>query len=234
MNRFFSPGTILNKELRLYNELYKTTLTEGLTPKLVEKIIFSVKVENARLNHELLEEEKTKVINLMNRAFGKEIWNSHVENYKTYAQIYGMLLAEDKINRVERVMLEEDFIQTALNAQPVEVPVTYSEKNIYESAVSLFNNEYSSKLLKEQHDVLRTYIASPEDNGAQYNFVVHEELTRIKKLVEEKLDGADIETSINLKEALVEINSFKVKPLEGEEDLIRVLKLQELAKIIGS
>ena len=95
-----------------------------------------------------------------------------------------------------------------------------------------FNQSYGD-LLSEQKELLTKYIISFNENSADFRLFLGKELKRIHERVEASLQIKEVfedsEMVKNTRKVVERINKFNVSRLT-EKDLLKVLKLQQLAR----
>ena len=126
----------------------------------------------------------------------------------------------------------ESQIVEVLTSSPEEKTRETSQVNplVVNKFAEKFNNRYSG-LLPEQQKILGRYVASFDDDGADFRIVVGSELQRIHTAVKESLSLPEImedeQMKNNTEKVLGEIESFNVSNIR-EKDLKKILKLQHL------
>jgi len=232
----FGSSSILKTELHLYNDLLKAYGNDDFGEvQLVERLVECVRKEHDSLDSSKINESKSKLISIMNKTFGKDIWSRYsVPNYKNMATIFQIL--ENSIGQSDRVLLEKKYVDDVVSNKDVQSVVLMEDVELVSRlAQKEFKEEYSGKLLEEQNVTLNKYINSYRDNGIDYKLHIDSELGRIKKALYEYLYNEkalnDVDLRILIKEALKKVNSFKTS---DDEELIleTVLKCQQLLKEI--
>ena len=226
----FSRTSPLGQELRLYKELMGLSEKKELTKRVVEKVLMNVKYERSLIDSTLLEEKKTNLINLINKTFGQEVWDHYINEYKTYAQVYQILLPDQKTSMADRVLAEESFINDTLKAEKVPEIEGVPASSLVKHMVSGFA-QYKDKLHEEQFSLLTNYMNAPKDGGVQFMAYLSEEMDRIDTVLKEALRMASIDNSVKLREAISVLKSFKERSVE-EQDIEKILILQDLARTV--
>lgn len=101
------------------------------------------------------------------------------------------------------------------------------------SFIDKFNNKYSDKLTTEQNKLLNLYIMSFSDNSLSLKSFLNEEISRLKKVVEESIEIEEFTADDEMKEKasriIEKLNSFKASQ-PSESVISTVLKTQALAE----
>ncbi len=84
INQFFSPSSILYRELELYNALLEFRNKSDVD---IERIIQLTRNERGTLNDKEIYEEQSKLIGLINKKLSPEVFYNFVPNYKELATI---------------------------------------------------------------------------------------------------------------------------------------------------
>jgi len=105
----------------------------------------------------------------------------------------------------------------------------------YKTFVKKFNEKYSSELISEQKRLLSHYIGSFTDNGIELKVFLNEEISRLKKSLQNSLNLPEISQDSQMSEStravLQTLESFSQKPID--KDLVQgILKIQNLVKEI--
>ena len=85
LKEFFNRSMILRKELEIYNSLNTTRVEEKV--QFFEKIIVEAKKQYLNLDHKLVFEKQTKIINKINKFFGSDVWAAYIPSFKKLATI---------------------------------------------------------------------------------------------------------------------------------------------------
>jgi len=101
------------------------------------------------------------------------------------------------------------------------------------SFIDKFNDKYSDKLTTEQNKLLNLYIMSFSDNSLSLKSFLNEEISRLKKVVEESIEIEEFTADEEMKEKasriIEKLNSFKASQ-PSESVISTVLKTQALAE----
>jgi len=160
---FFSPGKILKEELALYKFLYETKKVDFYT---AERVIQEARKDYDNLDTKLVFNEQTRLINMINKKLGTEVFSAFVPNYRSLATISQIF--NTKMPAKSRVLLERKILSVMVEKEQAPTKMTNMpalDKLTYNTFVDKFNDKYGSELLKEQKDLLNRYILSLTDNG---------------------------------------------------------------------
>lgn len=227
----FKGRTLLAKDL----EAYKTILeSKDLDKKTAEKLIFEARMIKMSINHKVLFEMQSEVIDLINKEVSPEVFNNFVPNYKDLATVFQIFHPRTKAK--QRVLLENQVIENMLSGEAKERESIKPIDNLtYKTFVKKFNEKYGESLLSEQKELLKHYIGSFSDNGIDLKAFLSEEIGRLREVVESstqltevKQDGAILEGT---QKVLNVIDGFKQRDIDNKF-IHDVLKIQNLAKEI--
>jgi len=227
LKEHFRSGNVLFSELGCFNALAQT---DDLDHYSAEKMIFRAKKEYEGLNQEEIFKEQSAVIQKINTGLGKEVFNTFVPDYKSYAtlaQIFG-----NKLPVKSRVIMEQQILDTLTNGE-TEPPQLQSVDNlVVKSFTERFNNTYG-ELLPEQKDLLNRLILSFNENEADFKVYVGKELQRIKEAVDRSLTLPEIQEDnqmfSNTERVSAQLSDFNVTNLT-ESEILKILKLQKLVR----
>jgi uncharacterized protein (UPF0305 family) len=229
----FKSDTELNKELELYKALRNTY---DLNHDSAEKLVTEAKKEHDKLSQETIFNEQSNLISRINKTLTSDIFSNFVPDYKNLATIYQIF--NDKIPIKEKVLLESNLVKRMTSKfKPYEQDPSAKHVDLLtlKSFTKRFNTEYSSKMFKEQKDLLNKYIMSFLDNGVELKLYLNEEVGRLKKLVKSSLQIDEIKQDEDMLEkangVYTLLEGFKNVKVDGSM-LIKVLKIQQLAQEI--
>lgn len=228
----FKDGTLLSRELKLYNALNDT---DGLDSNTAEKLIFEIRKEHSNIDKQELFLEQTGLINKVNKAFSKSIFTNFVPNYKDLATIY-QIFNYDSVKK--RVLLERNIFNKLIDKKKHnEEHMKPIDNLVYKSFIDRFNNKYGTNLLKEQKELLNNYISSFVDNGIELKVFLNEELERLKTSINNSLVLEEIKNDPEMvkktENVLKVIESFKQQKI-NKALISKVFKIQNLVKEIQS
>ena len=226
LQEHFSKGTILEQELQCYRALTKESSLDSYT---AEKMIHRAKTKYDSLNKKKIFQEQSRVISKINKTIAPSVFSNYVPNYKSFATIAQIF--SEKTPLKQKVLMESQIVGV-LTSSPEEKTRETSQVNplVVNKFAEKFNNRYSG-LLPEQQKILGRYVASFDDDGADFRIVIGSELQRIHAAVKESLSLPEImedeQMKNNTEKVLGEIESFNVSNIR-EKDLKKILKLQHL------
>lgn len=218
----------LGRELEHFKTLLETT---DLEIHLAEKLLQETKMAHSRLDSRGVFDAQTHVINKINKALSKDIWNTFVPNFKSLATISAVFNSLVPVK--QRVLHENTIINQMRSSEKLEDANLKPIDNIvYNSFVKKFNEQYNG-LLKEQKDLLGKYIGSFTDNGLQLKIYLNEEVGRLKKAIEKSLKMEEILVDESMvkstKKVLAMLEGFKNTSVT-QEVVSKVLKIQALVQ----
>ena len=228
----FGKDTLMGREVKIYKNILETKDTK---PSIAEKILSESKVEYSVLNKKQIFVEQSQMISKINKQLSKDVFTTFVPNYKNLATLH-QVFNNLSLSAKERVLLEEEALQLMVEASKniEHKNLKHIDNLVFKSFVDRFNSEYSS-LLEEQKQLLSTFIASGVQDNLEFKIYLNEEIGRLKeeiqkaKQIKEFKEDADMQSKADTVLAVLE--NLSKKPM-GQEDLKKVLKIQELAKEI--
>ena len=231
LKEFFSPSTLLAKDLSLYKNLFET---KEMKRELAEKLVFETRMEKAAMNDDALFSEQSNLISRVNKEISPEVFGNFVPNYKSLASIFQIFNPQTPVK--QRVLLESKILESM-----VEEPKATLARGLkpisslaYKTFVKKFNDKYGDTLLKEQKHLLGLYIASFEDI-TELKVYLNEEVGRLRKVLSDSLDHKDFIADTHMKEsakrvvekldafALQDVNLSMVETVLKTQELIREL-----------
>lgn len=248
VKEFFSNGTELNRELRLYELLQSEKYG---SESRAEKFVDTVCEAYLKLNQEKLKKEKYNLIKSINESFdSQQFLSSPIKNYKVLASIYKVF--ESK--KVEGYDIKDIFnSKITLIENITSKPVSSNKKDIeteklvesykkqdkdirlltYKILVETFNKKYTN-LDSSQKEILREYINNINNTSKFKDYYIGKITKTIGELENSKKSIKDKITLIKLTETLSVLRNLKIKR-EVTDNQVSVLMLsQELLKEINS
>ena len=231
LKEFFKKDEVLSTEFGLYQNL---TEVDSLSAHTADKLIQETRFLHSRLDKKQIFNEQTRLISKINKELSKDIFSYFVPNYKSLATIYQIF--NSPLGSKERVLLEEGLLNTITE----EKVVVEEEKNqpiddvVYKAFVKKFNEEYNTKLSDEQRTLLERYIFSFVDNGLEFKIFLNEEISRLKGEVKASRSTPEMvedpEMVIKTDKVLEILEEYKTRDIASTQDLMKILKIQELVR----
>tara|TARA_R110000824_G_scaffold142822_4_gene310103 strand:+ start:4572 stop:5396 length:825 start_codon:yes stop_codon:yes gene_type:complete len=232
LKEFFKKDKVLATELGLYRNLIDM---ESFSPHTADKLIQETRFLHSRLDKRGIFNEQTRLINKINKELSKDIFSYFVPSYKNLATIYQIF--NSPLGSKERVLLEESLLHTITEKKPeVKEDNQPIDNVVYKTFVKKFNEQYDTKLSNEQRMLLERYIFSFVDNGLEFKIFLNEEVGRLKKEVKSSRSTSevaeDVEMSEKTEKVLEILEEYKTKDIANTQDLMKILKIQELVREI--
>ena len=231
MKEVFNKDGLLYKQLRLYKALTETRDVDYLT---AEKIIAEVHRVFSTFDQKALYDEQTSAIHKINHELAPTVFNHYVSNYKSLASAYQMF-NDDTIGVKDRVLLERKIIQEMVSPsvdQKEEEPV---DELVVKMFIKKFNNTFGN-LMTEQKTLISKYMGSLEDDDTELKIFVNEELERLKEELKENMGIEEFQADDSMKSKAGQVynllEGFRSKRILQKEDLVFILKTQQLVKEI--
>lgn len=225
LKEHFKKGTVLDKELLLYKQLYSTN---SFPKNVAEKLINQVKNDYDKLNETEIFNEQSRLISKINKFIGSQVYNNFVPNYKTLATVSQIF--NKNVEPRQKILLEQELLESITAEKPTKkVMLESMDSLILNNFIKKFNEMYGGKLLAEQKQLLFKFI-NHSDEDIQLKLFLNEELDRLKKEIRESLNADFLK---NNTEALQKtknlqslLESFKVDTI-NEELIKKVMYIQE-------
>jgi len=231
MQEVFNKDGLLYKQLRLYKALTETRDVDYLT---AEKIIAEVHRVFSTFDQKALYDEQTSAIHKINHELAPTVFNHYVSNYKSLASAYQMF-NDNTIGVKDRVLLERKLIQEMVSPsadQKEEEPV---DELVVKMFIKKFNNTFGD-LMTEQKTLISKYMGSLEDDDTELKIFVNEELERLKEEIKENINIEEFQADDSMKKKVAEVykllEGFRAKKTLQKDDLVFILKAQQLVKEI--
>jgi len=217
LKEHFKKGTLLDRELSLYKQIYET---KEFPKDIAEKLISKVKEEHQKINEAELYTEQSKLIGKINKIIGMQVYDNFVPQYKTLASLSQIFNSSVQIK--QKILLEQELLETITSKKEQKKVVLESIDSLaYKRFIERFNETYSKSLLEEQKNLLNKFVNHSEED-IELKLYVSEEVERLKNT----LSGISIEEEQiknklnNVKESL---NNLKINIID--ENLIKKIML---------
>jgi hypothetical protein len=227
LNEHFRRGMVLFSELDCFNTLADKS---GVDKYTAEKMVFRAKKAFDDLDPQEVFREQSSLLGKINKKLGQEVYNNFVPNYQSIAslaQIFG-----DKMPIKSRVIMEQRVIKILMSPLEELPQLKPIDALVVKTFCERFNQSYEG-LLSEQKELLSKYIISFNENSADFRLFLGKELKRIQERVEASLQIKEVledsEMVKNTRKVLEHVQKLNVSRLT-EKDLLKVLKLQQLAR----
>jgi len=142
---------------------------------------------------------------------------------------------DNTIGVKDRVLLERKLIQEMVSPsadQKEEEPV---DELVVKMFIKKFNNTFGD-LMTEQKTLISKYMGSLEDDDTELKIFVNEELERLKEEIKENINIEEFQADDSMKKKVAEVykllEGFRAKKTLQKDDLVFILKAQQLVKEI--
>ena len=226
VKEYFSPNTTLSAELKVFKSFEENSIEESLA----DKFIFEAKFKHSQINKIDLFNEQTSLINTINKTLGFQVYETFVPNYKNLATLSQIF--SDKTSIKDKLVLEESVkkhISKKVNDKTANL-LESVDSLVYKTFTKKFNEEYSSKLLKEQKELLFKYVNSFADNGLVLKTYLNEEIGRLSTGIDKSLKTEEIMQDENMSLKVKQLQKFlkEFKNAEvSDSSLVTLLKIQQ-------
>ena len=142
---------------------------------------------------------------------------------------------DDSIGVKDRVLLERKIIQEMVSPAANEVEEEPVDELVVQMFIKKFNNTFGN-LMTEQKTLISKYMGSLEDDDTELKIFVNEELERLKTKIKENMNIEEFQADDSMKNKVVQVykllESFREKRKLSKEDLVVILKTQQLVEEI--
>lgn len=161
IKNYFSPGTELYKEHRLFNALVQTHVS---SEALASRILEETKIASSNYNIANLQREKSNLINEINRVFGKDkFYTTPIKNYKLFATIHTLM--EEWRSRTpdisRRVQYESKLYEWLMTPKQLSVIEEMKTPDVNDLTVKIMRSSFNKKfgsLNEKQKDLIKTIV----------------------------------------------------------------------------
>jgi hypothetical protein len=229
INKFFN-GTNLQRELDLYHALSEST---EMQENIAEQLISNAKKEREKINDQTLFEEQTKLISLINKALGSDVFSNFVENYKNLASINIIFNknAPLKLRTEVEEVIKESLIKKEKKDSLIKENINFLH---YKKFLENFNDEYK-ELLPEQKELLNKYILFKFGDTVDFKIYLNNECLRLLSDIEKKKEvvkeHAELYNVVN--QCLNELKSSNIRHLD-DVFVYKIMKYQALDRELSN
>jgi hypothetical protein len=231
LKKYYSQGTEIFKEYRLFKSLVETTVSTDI---VANSILIESKKAVKTFNEKKLNKEKSSLIREINYQLGTDkIYNIRIDDYKLYATIQTCLNEWKKPVADNLVLLaeyENRLVNKLISLKESPNPYFDKMKDVDNFVVKLmaekFNERYSSSLDEDQRSLLKNYVFSNNHK------VISDEMNQLKENSLDRLTGY----STTSQYVLSKVDHVRQKILEqdfsivNDESVKRSLTLIQLMK----
>lgn len=169
---YFSPGTELYKEYRLFNALVQTHVGSDA---LASRILEETKIASSQYDISKLRQEKSNLINEVNRVFGKDdFYMTPVKNYKLLATIHTLMeewrnKIPDVMRRVQYEAKLHEWLMTPKTEIIVEDMKTPEVNDLTVKVMrGSFNKKFGSHLNENQRALIKSLVFEGDHDKIQF------------------------------------------------------------------
>ena len=238
LKRFFSPGTELHREWKLFSALSEPYGADG---SLATRILGEAKIAAGRHNKHILQREKNKCIKDVNYSFGPTFWKQHIDSYTKLATI-GQLLESWRSPADQRDISKTTKYEAVVHGilKEVKQVKTLEEERVPEAdtlvvklMIEKFNKKYSKTMTLLQQKLIKSYIFSDGDSSSFIKLVEAVQSKAVNSLDEYKYQCSnDIVLSKidEVRSQIMEVNASDI----SDDNLAKFLKIVDLTEEIRS
>tara|TARA_Y100000310_G_scaffold342893_1_gene448099 strand:+ start:439 stop:1281 length:843 start_codon:yes stop_codon:yes gene_type:complete len=228
----FKSGTLLGRDLDLYKGILET---KNIGRPVAEKLIFESRMQHCVIDAGELFKEQTELINKINKLLSKDVFANFVPNYRNIATVYQIF--NPHLQTKQRVLMEEQIINQMINENPPAPKMKALDNLTFKTFATKFNEKYQEGLILEQRKLLNKYISSFGDNGLELKIYLNEEVSRLRRVLENISSVPEINDDIQMVAKTKNVLNLleECSKREIDERMIQdVLKVQRLVKEISS
>ena len=235
IKKYYSPGTELFKEYRLFKSLIETTVSNS---SVAGSILLEAKRASRSLNLKQLDKEKSNLIREINYQLdGSSIYGMRVDEYRIYATVQTTLneWRKDVPDDLRRLAEYEDKIVSWLTESKDSNDPWFDDKKDVDSFVvkimaEKFNERYSSSLEEGQKRLLKKYVFSDDKSEVRDEMISLTE-SAIRELDNYKTDSQYVMNKVNhVKAKIMEQDFAKVNDKTVEKSLTLLSMMNQLKK----
>ena len=233
ITRFFSEGTEIYREHRLFKALVEPYIEDG---SLATKILGEAKKAAKTHNSARLEREKSRLIKEINYSFGKAFYSQKVENYTNYATVQTLLNDwRNPSSDIHRVTLYEAKVHKLLVQEKHSKSLVQEHNKDVDNLVvkvmtDKFNNKYGKQLTDVQQMLVKQYVFAERGETQGFKSM----LGRIKEsvihdLTDYQVDCDNKHVANKINEVKEDIRSLDINTLD-DQTMTRFLTLCDLSE----
>jgi hypothetical protein len=231
IKKFFSENSYLYKELELYNLLSESKFDNN---QEANNFLFLIKEEKRSLSEEKIFEEQSKLISIINKNLGPDLFENFVPKYKIYATINILLNKNSSLK--EKMIMENSIKQYLLSANVENKEYIKEDVNmlVFKKTMENFNNEYK-ELLPEQKTLLNKFLLHKFGEKIDFKLYLNEECKRIHDNLVENIKK--VENNKELYEKLnIAVSNLKNNSVKYFDDVFiySLLNYQKLSRELNN
>ena len=188
----FSKDTELFKEFRLFNALAKTRVTDSAISAV---ILTETKSAARRINHAVLDKEKSLLIRDINHVLNDEsFFHRRITNYRDLATIQTALnewYLGDRSDLSKTVIVETKLVEMLKRPEEPIIEEEARDSSVDPLVVKIlsekFNKKYAGTLTDDQRGLIRDYVVMRTNDGPSEQMVL-----RAQRIKEESIRSLDL------------------------------------------
>lgn len=242
IKKYFNKDSELLKEFQLYKSLSEPNKKESISDKLID----AVKDLYKDVDPNRLRTEKYKLIGDLNKKYNiKEFFNTRVEKYPIYANIYKVLNYDIK-NNPEEYLKTKELIKEYITAKPIKKIEDTEDQNllteqvetkieaayVLKLAVKKFNEKYAS-FSENQKNILSKYMNENTSSESFLRFLqleANKQKNQLKEIIKNKVK--DPVQKIKLQELTKLLETIELSKKVKDDHVSALLKYSELISLL--
>ena len=227
LKTFFSKNAPLREELDIYQSFEEVN---NLDEKVAQKIIHEARYQASMLNENLIYENKSKIINLINKELGQDSWDTFVKDYKRMATVNQAIFS--KLSPKKQVFVEKKLLDIMTSPKEEKKQFPNINNVALKTFLNNFNSQYSTTLSESQKNLLEKYITSSSEDDLEFKIYLYSEIDRLKARLSENTKNNVIDSKkINL--ILEKMNDYSSRQID-KKMITEIVKIQSLVSELNN
>lgn len=228
IERHLGEGSQLHDELALHRSVMES---RGVGAALARRIVDELKAAGIRLSsRESREAAKSALIHEMNRTLGQEVFDRwRIPDYTAHASIYLLMSrgVDARLDESVEVARVEEHLTEFLKSPAPQAERFDRDASLYayDTAVKLYEKEYSRELNESQNRLLKEYVrVELGGNRAPFERIFEAQRTGLREFFKvarhDEIFATDPEMSTRLDEAITDLDALDPSVEESVERLM--------------
>ena len=228
IKEYFHKGSLLKQDLEVY---YSILECKKMSKEFAHRFLFETRKDFHDLDRKEIFNKQTQLIKVINESISPQAFANFISNYKDIASVGTFF--DSKMKAKSRLLIENRLVNHLTKDKPAKKEMKHIDNLTYKTFINKFNKTYEKTLRKEQKNLLTNYIVSFSDNGLGLKSFLNEEISRLKKevnnLCENEKNAENDALLTKLGRVYGKLQSFSKTPIT--EDLVKdVFYIQDLVK----
>ena len=221
LKTFFSKNAPLREELNIYQSFEDI---HQLDERTAQKIIFEARHQASMLNHKNINENKSRIINLINKELGQDSWDTFVKGYKRMATINQAIFS--KLSPKRQVFVENKLLDIMISPETEKKQFPNVNNMALKTFLNNFNSQYAETLNESQKNLLEKYITSNSEDNLELKIYLYDEIDRLKTNLNENIGNNNVDTK-KIKLILEKMHGYSTCRID-KNMITEIVKIQSL------